>query len=156
MLRITIQEDERTAAFKLEGKLANEWVAEAQKAWLEFASLPRQQRIVVDLCGVSFVDDAGRDLLGRMHADGARLIGTGPMSSALIEEICEQSRRSGRSWTRSILGLLFLLLATVAPRIDAAHNSARRRLAGQLLEFVPEWTSSLQSCATDLWKGLFR
>ena len=61
MLRITVMNDDREAIFKMEGKFANEWVCEAEKAWTDF-SKTLQGEYVVDLCGVSFVDDLGRKL----------------------------------------------------------------------------------------------
>ena len=116
MLRITVLNDARVTTFKMEGKLAQEWVIEAQKAWTTFANIPHQERIVVDLCGVSFVDDPGRELLAQMHLSGAKLIGTGPMTSALIEEICGDKRSPKQKWIRSALGLFFLvLIATTVP-----------------------------------------
>jgi hypothetical protein len=41
----------------------------------------------VDLFDVSFVDELGWQLLVEMRHDGATLQGSGPMISALIEEI---------------------------------------------------------------------
>lgn len=95
MLRVTVLNDARGATFKMEGKLTHEWVTEAEKAWTAFSNTPQQERAFVDLCGVSFVDDAGRELLARMHSSGAKLIGMGPMTSALIEEICGGGRLRG-------------------------------------------------------------
>jgi anti-anti-sigma regulatory factor len=109
MLRITVLNDERGGIFKLEGKLTHEWVAEAEKAWTAFSNPPQPQRLVVDLCGVSFVDDPGRELLARMYSSGAKLIGTGPMTRALIEEICRDSRPRNGSWIRGVFSLFFLL-----------------------------------------------
>jgi len=110
MLRINILEEPQGTRFKLEGKLAHEWVAEAERVWTALSALGLSKRIVVDLCGVSFVDDLGRELLVQMHSSGAQLIGTGPMSSALIEEICGDDPPADRTWIRSVLSLLFLLL----------------------------------------------
>ncbi len=116
MLRVSVLNDAQGAIFKMEGKLTHEWVAEAEKAWTAFSRLPQPQRLVVDLCGVSFVDDPGRELLSRMYSSGAKLIGTGPMTSALIEEICRDDRPHGRSWIRGLFSLFFLLaLAPLVP-----------------------------------------
>jgi len=112
MLRITVTNDSRGAAFKMEGKLAQEWVTEAEKAWTAFSKTPQQGHVVVDLCGVSFVDDSGRALLARMHSSGAKLIGKGPLTSALIEEICGGARPPLGKWIRSALSLFLLLLLT--------------------------------------------
>jgi hypothetical protein len=110
MLRITVSDDEKAAIFKMEGKLTDEWVCEAEKTWTAFSGNARGNRIVVDLCGVSFVDDAGRELLARMHAAGALLVGTGPMTGALIDEICGKQRQSTGKWIRHVFSLFFLAL----------------------------------------------
>ena len=94
----------------MEGRLAQEWVIEADRAWTAFSSIPHQERTLVDICGVSFVDDSGRELLARMHSSGAKLIGTGPMTGALIEEICGDKPSRNRKWIRSALSLFFVLL----------------------------------------------
>ena len=92
MLRISVMNGPRTTRLKLEGKLAHEWVGEAEKAWAAVSFLngsftSRRKRVLVDLLGVSFVDDAGRQLLSAMHRSGAQLLGCGPLISALIAEI---------------------------------------------------------------------
>lgn|SRR5690242_21832909 len=97
MLRITVLNDDfRTTRFKLEGKLAHEWVSEAKETW---KALPRSgvtEQLVVDLLGVSFVDDRGKELLAEMHRAGAELVGAGPLISQLIAEIKEfQALREG-------------------------------------------------------------
>jgi outer membrane protein TolC len=118
MLRISVLNDPSVTRFKLEGKLAHEWVAVAEKAWLALLNISPRSPVVVDLNSVSFVDDPGRDLLAQFHSAGATLVGTGPWIGALIEEITENGS-DGRfrpgTWTKGILGLLvFLLLATLA------------------------------------------
>ena len=89
MLRISVQTGPLTTRFKLEGKLAHEWVDEAEKTWVELTTCNGKKKIVVDLFDVEFVDDAGGRLLAEMHHAGARLVGSGPLISALIEEIEE-------------------------------------------------------------------
>jgi anti-anti-sigma regulatory factor len=156
MLRISVSDDPNLALFKLEGKLAREWVAEAEKAWLTFASAPRKERIVVDLFGVSFVDDAGRELLTRMHSSGAKFIGAGPMTSALIEEICGEARRTGRKWMHSILSLWFLVAVTVLPHKNDLFHFARSLARGHLMYAIPGWVLNLQGYVSVFWKGLFQ
>ena len=74
---------------KLEGKLAHEWVDEARHAWAAVSEPSCEAGIVVDLLNVSFVDDAGHELLAEMRHAGAELMGAGPLMSALIDEIEE-------------------------------------------------------------------
>jgi len=121
MLRITVLNEAREAIFKMEGKLAHEWVEEANKAWTAFSSIPQQGRVVIDLSGVSFVDEPGRELLAQMHASGTQLVGSSPMISALIEEICKDDRPRRESWIQNMLGLLFMLLLSVAMASDDAR-----------------------------------
>lgn len=156
MLRVTVSDDEKGATFKLEGKLAHEWVAEAEKAWLGFSATPRRERIAVDLCGVSFVDDAGRDLLVRMHGSGARLVGTSLMTSALIEEICGEPRRSSRNSTTSLLSLLFLVEAGALAHRNYCCHAARALFETRLVYSIPGWLRSLSICVSIFWKGLFQ
>ena len=87
MLRITVFKDANTTRLKFEGKLAHEWVIEARNAWSDLLEMNGHTGIVVDLMDVSFVDDAGHELLVEMHRADAELIGAGPLISALIDEI---------------------------------------------------------------------
>jgi anti-anti-sigma regulatory factor len=156
MLRVTVQNDEKGATFKLEGKLAHEWVAEAEKAWLTLCEAPGQEPIAVDLCGISFVDDSGRDLLARMHATGAKLVGAGLMTSALIEEICSEARRSSRNWMRSLLSLLFLAQVGALAHRNDFFNLVRVLFPACLVYPIPAWFLSVQSFMSVFWKGLFQ
>ena len=87
MLRISVLNEHDVTRFKLEGKLAHEWVDEAEKAWATLTALNGKRKLIVDLFGVSFVDDFGWQLLAQMRQAGAELQGSGPLISALIEEI---------------------------------------------------------------------
>ena len=79
---------------KLEGKLAHEWVDEARSAWVALSGVNGETEIVVDLLNVSFVDDAGHGLLTDIRHAGAELMGSGPLMSALIDEI-EEAESAG-------------------------------------------------------------
>ncbi len=95
MLRISVLNEPLRTRFKLEGKLAHEWVREALKAWHSLKALGGKKKVVVDLFDVSFVDDSGWLLLAEMHHAGAKLLGSGPMISAVIEEIEEAEAETG-------------------------------------------------------------
>ena len=143
MLRITVLNDTREATFKIEGKLTDEWVAEAEKAWSAFSNTRGQERVVVDLCGVSFVDDPGRELLARMHASGAKLTGKGPMTSALIEEICREGSGPGKKWIRIALSLFFL--QPLAMAVPNKNNTGNRlgSLALRHTSAMQEWVAAV-------------
>jgi anti-anti-sigma regulatory factor len=87
MLRISITNQSGITRFKLEGKLAHEWVREAGTAWAVLKCLNGKHKVMVDLVNVTFVDDDGALLLAQMRRDGAKLIGSGLLIAALIEEI---------------------------------------------------------------------
>jgi len=87
MLRISIEHGPLTTRFKLEGKLSHEWVSEAEKAWTALAALDGKKKVVVDLFDVAYVDELGWKLLARMRHTGATLLGSGPLMSAVIEDI---------------------------------------------------------------------
>lgn len=111
MLRISKSNGQRGNTLRLEGKLVGEWVAEARGAWLEMAD---GTQLTIDLLDVSFVDDAGRELLAEMHAAGAKLTGRGPMISALIEEIAGEGQVSSHGLAPQLLLLLIGFLKTLS------------------------------------------
>ena len=94
MLRITVSNELETTRFKLEGKLAHKWVAEAKRAWIAWLELRTESKLLIDLCDVSFVDGPGEQLLSEMHRAGASLVGSSPMIKALIEGIAVGTQSS--------------------------------------------------------------
>ena len=96
MLRISVMNEPGITRIKLEGKLAHEWVDEARIAWSALAAKNGETEMVVDLRNVSFVDDAGHQLLSELRHAGAELMGTGPLMSALIDEIEEAESASSQ------------------------------------------------------------
>ncbi len=114
MLRISIQEDSSGIRFKLEGRLAQEWVTEASLEWNKVVANTGTKNTVVDLCGVLYVDEAGRTLLTQIVAAGARLEGSGPMTNNLIEEVVEAASASvghGKGLPRFISVIFLAALA---------------------------------------------
>ena len=85
MLKITIDRNRDPLTFKLEGRIAGEWVDELEQAWLEEVDVGK--RIKIDLSGVTFVDEDGKKLLGRMFDGGSNLYATDCMNRSIIEEI---------------------------------------------------------------------
>lgn len=107
ILKISIFEWTRETRFLLEGKLAHEWVLEAEKAWSTIERARNGRHIVIDLCGVSFVDRSGEQLLEKAAGAGAILIGADPMMRSLIEEI--KARVAQRGTARQPVNMLLVL-----------------------------------------------
>ncbi len=92
MLRITIHSCLKTLRLIVEGRFQGAHVSELETCWLTTkptADLP----VVVDLTGVTFIDCAGKQLLTRMHEQGARLIATGIMTKQIVEEVVKDATR---------------------------------------------------------------
>ena len=91
---IRISEIRKGSARRLlvEGKLADDWVEVLEKSWLEAQTSRNGQPMRIDLSGVTWIDDKGRELLKRMLQDGAELRATGIMTRAVIEELIEEVR----------------------------------------------------------------
>ena len=91
MLRISVLSEPGISRIKLEGKLSQEWVDEAENTWSLLRKSTEGDAILVDLFAVSFVDAAGHGLLAAMHNAGAELVGAGLLISTLIAEIKAQN-----------------------------------------------------------------
>lgn len=85
MLKITTQTDATRTMFELEGKFAGPWVRELEDCWQQAVSGGQEVRVM--LKAVTFIDTAGKKLLGEMYRQGAELAAEGCMTKAIIEEI---------------------------------------------------------------------
>ncbi|MCW5967005.1 MAG: STAS domain-containing protein [Blastocatellales bacterium] len=87
MIRISQIYEGSKQCLLVEGTLSGEWVDILEKCWLEGPHALNGAPVRIDLSGVTYFDDKGRDLLARMIRDGAELRATGVMTRALIKEI---------------------------------------------------------------------
>lgn len=85
LIRITCHNESALTRWVLEGKLAGACVDELDKCWRDVPA--RWSALLIDLTSVSFIDDRGKQLLKRMHDNGATLISSSIMSRGLIEEL---------------------------------------------------------------------
>ena len=94
MIRINKIRKHSTLCFIVEGTLSGEWVAELEKCWLDAKPSPNNGKVRVELSGVTFIDDIGRQLLERLLREGAELSATRVMTKAIIEEITAEKEMS--------------------------------------------------------------
>lgn len=87
MFRITVSTDPGGTTFYLEGRLVGLWVAELERSWRAACAGGESRPLRVNLDSVTYIDAAGKDLLKRMHHEGADLIASGCLIRAYIEEI---------------------------------------------------------------------
>ena len=74
MFRITTITAKGSPALKLEGNLGGPWVDELLNCWKDAAARAHGKTIQIDMRGVSYVDQRGRNLLLRMEREGAALV----------------------------------------------------------------------------------
>ena len=137
MLRITISGEPDHTTCKLEGKVAGPWVAELEQSWrTELAGSPA---LVVDLSGVSYVDAAGRELLGRMHSRGAKLDARSPFTKGIVEEIM-----------RCCTALLVIFLLAIAPAARAQEPAPLRLTLQEAVQLALQQNPQVQIAGLNL------
>lgn len=87
MLRITSENKRGRLILSVEGRLAGQWVAALEQCWRELLAATPRQKFSIDLCGVSYIDNAGKILLKEMHGLGGELIAEGCLNQAIVKEI---------------------------------------------------------------------
>ena len=87
MLRITTETKRGKTILSVEGRIAGPQVATLEHCWRELYNASPKQRFVLDLCGVSFIDNSGKVLLREIHRLGAELQAEGCLNEAIVEEI---------------------------------------------------------------------
>lgn len=91
MLRITVQEGQEAITLILEGRLVGPWVHEVERAWTAVAGKGNGRRHVVDLSGVTYVEEEGKTLLRSIVEQNGELRAGDVMTRAIVEEL--QGRR---------------------------------------------------------------
>jgi outer membrane protein len=130
MLRITTERKRGKTILSVEGRLAGPWVAALEQCWRERVVA---EKFSVDLCGVSFIDAAGKALLKQIHEQGGKLIAEGCLNQAIVDEIAgrERSEKTGcwgpKKGPHIIFYVAFFSLL-VTPAIAHAQEAAKRSL----------------------------
>lgn len=89
MLKISVKDEEpqKRILLEVEGRLVGPWVVELERCWESARNRVSSEVIVVRLANVSFIDDAGRELLTKISNAGSKLEGEGCMVRAIIARI---------------------------------------------------------------------
>jgi outer membrane protein len=93
MLRITTEKRRGKVFLSVEGKLTGPWVAALEQCWRELHAASPREKFLLNLCGVSFIDAAGRVLLKEIHRQGGRLIAEGCLNQAIVHEIVVSEKK---------------------------------------------------------------
>jgi anti-anti-sigma regulatory factor len=89
MLKISVKNEEprKQLLLEVEGRLAGPWVEELERSWESERRKASSGDIVVRLSSVTFIDEAGKELLSKIFHAGSRLEGSGCMVRAIIARI---------------------------------------------------------------------
>ena len=86
-LKITITEGEHGATIKLEGRIAGPWAAELGRTWKEKGPALANQKLSLDLRGVTYADAMGTETLREIYNQtGASFIAGDPWTHFLAEQ----------------------------------------------------------------------
>jgi hypothetical protein len=94
MLRITTEKKRGKLVLTVEGRLAGPWVSTLEQSWRDARAGSPTEKLYVNLCGVSFIDPAGKTLLKEIHHQGGQLLAEGCLNQAIIREISKQGSRT--------------------------------------------------------------
>src|ERR1700688_3492766 len=133
MLRITIEQKPGKISLAVEGKLAGPSVSALEQSWRDLRSSSSGESLSINLCGVSFIDAAGKALLAEMHHQGGKLMAEGCLNQAIVREIAakqddekDEKPAKGPKRTPIIFYVLFLGLSLASANSTKAQTSAAR------------------------------
>ena len=95
MLRIGVHDEGEATIFTIEGKLTMPSAIELEKCWREARAGRPLRSYVVKLATVTFIDFESRKLLTRMRVQGVKLVPTGCLMKAIVEQIDAQVNSGG-------------------------------------------------------------
>ena len=86
-LKITIEQNSEAVFLKLEGRVAGPWAGELDRVWKALDPPAKGRRVVVDLCGVTYVDADGKRILHIIHEEtAASFEANSPLTDYFAEE----------------------------------------------------------------------
>jgi len=74
----------------VEGTLSDGWVDALETSWLEMQSHVNGKSVCIDLSGVTYIDNKGRNLLAQIIRGGAEIRAAGIMTRTVVEEITNE------------------------------------------------------------------
>lgn len=95
MLKISTEKSGEDVKLVLEGSLSGPWVAEVERVWRRTSTDRKSQRVRVDLSGVTFVSDEGRQLLEQICASGVEIVSSDLLTKAMADDLSYKYREAG-------------------------------------------------------------
>jgi len=91
MVRVTTEDEVEMVRLKIEGRLAGTDVNNVQAHWQTITATREHSSILIDLTGVTFVDEGGKKLLAEMNRQGNKFVASGLLTRAILEEVSQDS-----------------------------------------------------------------
>ena len=128
MLRITTEKKRGKTYLSVEGRLAGPWVAALEQCWRELRGSSGREKFHIDLCGVSFIDAAGKVLLKEIHRQGGHLVAEGCLNQAIVHEIVAAEKQAGRGEkerrkSSHIIFYTIFFSLLIAPKVTQAQGT---------------------------------
>jgi outer membrane protein len=128
MLRISTETKRTRTVVTVEGRVAGASVATVEGCWRELYAASPKQKFIINLCGVSYIDNAGKVLLREMHRLGAELRAEGCLNQAIVDEISTGDGSSDKSPRKPkgapIIFYVVFLGLILAPTFSRAQGKA--------------------------------
>lgn len=96
MLRFSYHRSDNGEHWILPGQLSGPWVDELRSVWRRMRERARRAHAVVDLKEVTFIDEAGEQLLAEMQAAGADFVAAGVEHKHLLAGLNANGSRTVR------------------------------------------------------------
>lgn len=154
MLRVTTVKKRRKVTLSVEGRLAGHSVGTLEQCWRELRAASTNERFSVNLCGVSFIDAAGKVLLKEIHRQGGQLVAEGCLNQAIVREIVGKEigrgpeATSGRGKGSHIIFYLAFFSLMATPSVSRGQGAPKpsplpANAPGQVLRLTPDQAVAL-------------
>jgi outer membrane protein len=131
MLRITTQKKRGKTILSIEGRLAGPFVGTLEQCWRELRGGSPHEKLHLNLCGVSFIDGAGKMLLKEIHRQGGELIAEGCLNQAIVREIVKSEkdakghgRKGQQGGSHIVFYIVLFSLVLMSPSQTRAQGAA--------------------------------
>lgn len=84
--------DEKAVTLRLDGKLADTWVADLEKICLHYRD-EENKSVVLDFSGVTFIDDNGVSMLEKIKDDRIEIINCSLFIETLLHDLINNKRK---------------------------------------------------------------
>ena len=96
MLKITVQDGDKSQTIKLEGKIVGPWVEEFRRTCHSLVPSLGSKELRLDLRDVAFVDASGRELLRKIYQKTkAHFLADSPLTRYFVEDAMRESEKNG-------------------------------------------------------------